>query len=151
MGLTSVEAWDGGTIFKTSELTGESSRTGENEFGLERFKNDFYRKLKALKKLETWPVFGCAEVNAAYLLTVFKDTKLKDIRIKKAIDGHLLKDPCRNCSQWLELTDTPRVYKIKAEFLPPETKESESRVPKNGTSDGDPFPALPTSSKAVTK
>jgi hypothetical protein len=146
MGMTSVEGWNDGSIL-TPAVTGESSRTGENEFGLERFKNKFYKKLKTVEKREMWPVFGCAEVNATYLLTVFRDTKLKDVRIKKALDGRLLKDPCKNCSQWLELTDTARVYKIRAEFLTSDVEEGESRVPKNGGSGPDPFPALPTSSK----
>jgi len=147
MGMTTVDAWDGATIFITSELMGESSRTGENEYGLERFKNAFYRKLKALPKREEWSVFGCAEVNAAYLLTVFHDVKLKNVRIKKAIDGQLLKDPCKNCSQWLEPADADRVYRIRAEFLPSDQQEGESRVPKAGGSYADEFPALPSSSK----
>ena len=147
MGMTTVDAWDGASIFITSELKGESSRTGENEFGLDRFKNAFYRKLTTVQKREEWPVFGCAEINATYLLTVFHNTKLKDVRIKKAIDGHLLKDPCKNCSQWLEPADADRVYKIRAEFLPSDTEEGESRVPKVGGSYADEFPAMPSSSK----
>lgn len=146
MGRTSVEAWDGGSVFAAAEVTGESSRTGENEYGLDRFKNEFYRKLAALAKREDWPVFGCAEVNAAYLLTVFHDTQLKNVRIRKAIDGQLLKDPCKNCSQWLELTDVNRVYKIRAAFLPSDAKEGESRVPKKIDYDKD-FPAASMGAK----
>ncbi len=144
MGLTDVEAWDSSNLL-AGTITGESSRTGENEYGLRAYKNSFYKKLQTVAKRERWSTFACAEVNAAYLLTVGRDAKVKDVRIRKAVDGNLLKDPCKNCSQWLELTDTPRVYKIRATFLPSEANEGESRVPKNGGAGADPFPALPTS------
>ena len=131
MGMTDVEGFDGSNVF-VKQVKGESGRTDENEYGLRSYKNSFYKKLLSVTKVEQWPVFACAEVNAAYLLMLARDTKAKNVRIRKAVDGSLLKDPCRNCSQWLEDAEGPRVYKIRAAFLPSDQEEADSRVPKGG-------------------
>jgi hypothetical protein len=131
MGFTECDAWDGNNILSSNKVKGESRRTEENEYGLGKFKPNFFQKMKALKQAEKWPVFACAEVNAVYLLSVFRNVKLKDIRIKKAVDEHLLKSPCKNCSQWLEPVDEKtRLYKIKDEFTLTETEETKSKAPK---------------------
>jgi len=142
MGMTTVTAYDNANAAR--RLQCESSRTGENAIGLRRFKTGFYRKLQRVRRQEAWSAFACAEVNAAYLLTVFFNARLSDIRIEKAVDGHLLKDPCKNCSQWLEEIGNSRVFKIRAEFTFSDAEEGESRVPMNGRDSADPFPALPS-------
>ncbi len=141
MGMTQVDAWDSSRILdpRNPRITGYSSRTTINWAGLRLSSNNFFQKLRRIRQVEAWPVFACAEVNAVHLLTQ-GNSKLSNIRIQKAVDGHLLKPPCSNCDQWLELTEN-RIYKIRDSFLMTDQEEADSRTPKPGPTKAD-FPPL---------
>lgn len=86
MGLTNVKACGAAMLRSDRRVDAESVRTGENETGFSRFKSTFFQKLRKFQKAEDWLVFACTEANAAYLLTVSFDTRLKHVLIEKSVD-----------------------------------------------------------------